>query len=186
MQWLREGSVQDLWWLLGAAWELPWGITRLQEGLVWLESRDSSELMDNPGLLQRPSQTQPPAGRGARICPGFLRASASQGAPSTPWLQAHPWQHPWHIQLPPPPRHRAGRVPAGAGSGTVAVAPRGAAGRVPGTRGCGSSERRAPAPPLPARELPDAEAAGAKQLRQHKSTVTAPERLSPGVRKNTS
>lgn len=37
----------------------------------------------------------------------------------------------------------------------------------------------APTSALPGREL-QSEAVGAKQLRRHKSTVTAPERLSPG------
>lgn len=98
---------------------------------------------------------------------------------------ASPGTRPSRVQLPTRrPSTTLAVSHQGQGAGPWLVVPHGAAGRPP--RHKGLQEQRAPASPLPGRELPVAEAAGAKQLRQHKSTVTAPERLSPGVRKNTS
>lgn len=143
-------------------------------------SRAAGEISPNPALCR--GGCQAPA-RGPQVlctprCP-FNQVAAD--ASTTP----HQAPTPHMVQL---PTHRPSTVPAtyhqGQGAGLRLVAPHGVAGRLPQHKGL--REQRAPASPLPGRELPDAEAAGAKQLRQHKSTVTAPERLSPGVRKNTS
>lgn len=84
---------------------------------MWLESRDSSELMDNPGLLQRPAQRQP--------LPGWVSRSVqgSSGLLHPTVLQTHPSRQRWHIQLPPPPQRRCGRVPAGTGTGPCLSSP---------------------------------------------------------------
>lgn len=156
--------MQDLWWLLGAAWELQWGITHLQERLVWLESRDSSELLDNPGLLQRPPQPQGECPALSRAPQCFCIPRCSKG-----------------IHRSPPGTSSSPRRPSTA----LPVSQRGQGAAPTLSRLGGLREPRAPSPgPAAAREEPpDAAASGAKQLRQHKSTVTAPERLSPGVRK---
>lgn len=164
----------------------------LQEGLVWLKGRapqpqpfsmDGCEESQGPGHPKVHFQ-----GCGCECTPHTTRGPALPGG-----------LIPRHSPAPcPPPLHAALGLPglaAGTGAGTELVAP-GASSRTGagGTgsplatpaRGRRSSERGAAASPLPGREPPQSEAAGAKQLRQHKSTVTAPERLSPGVRKNTS
>lgn len=175
---------------MGAAGELWWGATHLQEGLARLESRDSSDLMETPGLRARSPQPQPSAKGGCQAPARGPQGLRTQRCPFNHCGCKHihhasPGTRPSRVQLPTRrPSTTLAVSHQGQGAGPWLVVPHGAAGRPP--RHKGLQEQRAPASPLPGRELPVAEAAGAKQLRQHKSTVTAPERLSPGVRKNTS
>lgn len=104
---------------LGAAGELRWEATHLQEGLAWLESREGSELRNSPGLWRDVPKSSPLPG-----CWAPARAPQVLGTPRCPFnhVTANTSIAPPHAQssFPRTTQHHPGPVPPGTGSSTTA------------------------------------------------------------------